>query len=60
MAAVELDVEATRTVVASGAGCAQRITAVAAYNDEVALAVLGAAHSEGIAGARRPGNHRGR
>ena len=48
VAAVELDVEATRTVVAKWCRMRQRITAVAAYNDEVALAVLGAAHSEGI------------
>jgi DNA-binding LacI/PurR family transcriptional regulator len=48
VAAVELDVEATRPVVRKWRKLRPRVTAVAAYNDEVALAVLGAAHSEGM------------
>jgi DNA-binding LacI/PurR family transcriptional regulator len=48
VAAVELDVEATQPVVASWRRMRRRVSAVAAYNDEVALAVLGAAQSQGI------------
>jgi DNA-binding LacI/PurR family transcriptional regulator len=48
VSSIKLDVEATRSVVATWRQLRPPITAVAAYNDEVALAVLGAAHSEGI------------
>jgi len=48
VAEVDLDVTATRPVVATWRRKRPPVTAVAAYNDEVALAVLGAARSEGI------------
>lgn len=48
VAAVDLDVESTRPIVAKWRRMRPAVTAVAAYNDEVALAVLGAARTEGI------------
>ena len=48
VAAVELDLEPARSVIASWRQQKPHVTAVAAYNDEVALAILGAARLESI------------
>jgi len=48
VAAVDLEVEGTRSVVVKWRRTRPPVTAVAAYNDEVALAVLGAAQTERI------------
>ena len=48
VAAVELEVEGTRSIVVKWRRMRPPTTAVAAYNDEVALAVLGAAQIERI------------
>ena len=48
LATVPLDIDAARSVLAAWSRPSLRITAAAAYNDEVALALLGAARLEGI------------